>query len=593
MRNRQCAHWATLAALVTVSAIAACSSEDPSAPRDARGPQEEENPAAPGTASAPGGAGVKPGDGDPNVGGFSNAPLEPSEPGPSAVRRLNADEYARTVRDLFPGYALPSLTIPSDGKVLGFDNNVTVQGSSDALVAALETVSRSVADAVSANPAKLTGCAPTAPAQEETCVRTFLASFGKRAFRRPMSLEEAERFVAFYKRARAGDPSKGLEPNDHAAGLGMLVSAFLQSPQFLFRLELGDGAVDAMGAIPLSQYELASRLSYFLWRSMPDDALLAAADAKKLSDPVELEKQARRMLSGSEPRARETVANFFQQWLGEAMSRDQEPDFVKDSPEYNPALGKAMRDETRMFVDHVVWDKQGSLHALLTSNETYANGPLAQLYGATVPNPSAMQLVTLNPAQRAGLLTQGSFLAGRGHRATSAPVLRGTFVLFQLLCQPIGAPPANVDLSPPTPGAPGLPKTTRGFYEQTTAAPACAGCHGTVNNVGFGFENYDALGKWRSAENGEAIDASGKLPSGAAYTGAVALAQNLSADPKVHECMTQQWFRFNFGRQEAKSDIGTLQAANAAFKKKSHDIRELALSFITTKAFTHRRAVAQ
>jgi hypothetical protein len=329
---------------------------------------------------------------------------------------------------------------------------------------------------------------------------------------------------------------------------------------------------------------------------MPDDALFAAADTNKLAAATDLEAQARRMLAM--PKAKEVVQTFHAQWLRDGMTAAAETGLTKDPavfPAFDANLAASIFDETRRFVDHVIWEGDGSLRTLLTSSETYVNGPLADLYGiprASLPAGSAMTLVKLDPSQRAGILTHASFLAARAHANIGSPVLRGKFVLDQLLCSPPAPPPPGVDVTPPKPSQTGAPTTTRGLYA-AHASGACKGCHDSLDGVGFGFENYDAIGRYRTVENGVPVDATGTLTQSSdrtPYDGAIALSKLLADSRDVRECMTRQWFRFGFGRQETTDDIGTLQEAFGGFTGSSDKIVELVVSLVKTRAFASRRA---
>jgi len=252
----------------------------------------------------------------------------------------------------------------------------------------------------------------------------------------------------------------------------------LQAPQFLYRVEVGSGAAQN-GFAALSPYEMASRLSYFLWDSMPDATLMTAADGGQLGTADQLELQARRMFT--DPRAHATVANFHRQWL----RFEKLNNLVKDTsvfPQWNANVASAMVDSVKKFVEHEFWD-EGTLDAFLTDHPVDVNDALASIYGGAPPGSTAMQLVAADPAQRAGVMTQAGLLAGFAHDVYDSPVLRGVFVLDRLLCAAPPPPPANVNLT--LPATVTGPMTTRQMFEQTHEQGTCASCHHQIDGIGL------------------------------------------------------------------------------------------------------------
>jgi hypothetical protein len=503
-------------------------------------------------------------------------PTDPCEnaavdPGTSPIRRLNRTEYDNTVRDLLGDTTHPSSTFPPDEQLLGFDNNATALTLSPTLA---EQYMNSAEALVAAAPlTTLVSCDPVALG-ESACATQAIQTFGKRAYRRPLTGTEVSRMLTLYNWARG-------QAQDFATSMRVVAQAMLQSPKFLYRVELGGSQVGQ--GLQISGYEMASRLSYFLWQSMPDDALFAAADQGELSTPAQIEAQARRMLS--DPRARTTVANFHRQWL----EQDNLDRAIKD-PTLFPnfaALQPSMREESRRFVDDVFWS-DGHAPALFTSTYTFADSALARFYGATAPSGSGFQKVNLDPTQRSGVLTQAGWLSTWAKPDRTSPIHRGKFVREQLLCMQLAAPPANVPPPPPLDPT----KTQREQLMVHSQNASCNACHKLMDPVGFGFEGYDAIGAVRATENGLPVDTSGEVVQGGdatgTFNGAVELSQRLSKSTTVMGCVTTQWFRFAAGRADSIADACTQKRLVARFSAAGWDMKELLVALTQTDAFLYR-----
>jgi hypothetical protein len=291
--------------------------------------------------------------------------------------------------------------------------------------------------------------------------------------------------------------------------------------------------------VPLDNWEMAARLSYFLWRSMPDAELFRAAAAGELTEPANVAAQARQMLG--DPRVADTVWSFHEQWLGVKHAAQVEKDSTAFA-DFTPQIASLMYDETRAFVDYVIWQSDARLPTLLSSNTTFRNAALSAFYGDSNVLGSALEPVSLT--ERPGILAQGSFLATHAKPTETHPIERGLFVREKLFCQTPPPPPddVNTDLPPLQPGL-----TTRERLEQHRADPACAGCHTLFDPIGLGLENYDATGRWRDTDNGDTIDASGTLSGtdvDGDFVGPVELANRLTQSAQVSDCVMRQWFRF-------------------------------------------------
>jgi hypothetical protein len=545
--------------------------------------------APPGAATTSGAAGAAPSSGAAGTTSFSSgvtcngttdAPVVP-------LRRLTRQEYASSVRDLLAMSTPPSTDdIPADENVGPFASNsvtsLTDLGTQQYLDSA-ETLS-AAAVATPAALAALVGCDRTvAGATDASCALQFIDRFGARAFRRPVAADEEARYVGLYTNAAAA----GI----FSDGIRLVVEAFLQSPSFLYHVE-DDSTPQAGGTLVLlDSYQLAARLSFFLWTSVPDDALMTAAAAGALNDPAMLRAQVTRMLA--DPRAHDAIATFHTQWLDLAKL----PSTTKDPalfPQFSPALRDAMQAETVAFVDDVLRNGDGRLETLLTAPYSILDGGLFDLYGVARPAGTTGPVrVELDPAQRAGVLTQASFLASHAHENQTSPVARGVAILRNVLCVALPDPPANVNNAPPDP-APGA--TTRQIFAAHESVASCAACHTMIDGIGLGFEAYDADGAFRATEAGQPVDTSGNVVAApeiaGPFSGAPQLAQKLAGAEQVQQCVARQWFRFALGRLEGASDGCSLQSMFTAFDASKHDVRELLAAIATSDAFRYRKVGA-
>ncbi len=500
--------------------------------------------------------------------------------GSAPVRRLTNVEYENTVRDLIGGDvpALPEQ--PSDAVLEGsFENDALSLGPSDVRIARYEDAAIRLAEHAISSPLARDRVLPCATANAD-CGEQFVESFGKRAFRRPLTGDELDRWIAFFESQRVAI--------DFDAGVQLTISAMLQTPQFLYRLE-NQGSAVSPDQLELTQHELASRLSYFLWETMPDDDLLAAADAGELGTDTQLEAQARRLLADA--RARNAVRNFHRQWLylDRVLNEDKVPELF---PAWTGPVRESAKEETLQFIENTFFDG-GTVADLFTSNVAYVDDAMAELYDVPSP-PEPWSEVELDPAERAGLLSRIAFLAGNAHEANGSPPLRGVYVMERLLCEPRPSPPANADLSPivadPTQG----PMTNRDLFEQRVAPSTCQGCHVRIDGFGYGFESYDAAGQFRAEDNGLPVDASGYangIGNDAQYEGAVELQGLLARSDVVRDCVAKQWFTYANGRPIEPTDTCQLEAIQAAFAASGGDLVELLIAIVTRPEFRLRSQV--
>ncbi len=518
--------------------------------------------------------------------------------GSAPMRRLANAEYLHTLRDLFPGVTVALPELPPDTDTGGFENDALSLGASDVRVARWEEIAWRYGSAITATPASLSTFLPCAASAtdettEQACGQELVRDFGLRAMRRPLASDERDRYLALFEAQRVAIDFEG--------AVQLTVMAMLQAPSFLYRIEVPSvdsqsGARDAAIAA-LDSYQVATRLSYFLWESTPDDALLDAAGAGELETPEQIEAQARRMLEDG--RAREAVVDFHRQWLD--FDRILEEEHARRVPElfpgWNEDLRNAVREEQDRFVESTIFDDEGTLTALLTSNRTWVNGELAQLYGVAGPSDGSTWTQTELPAaERAGLLTRAGFLASHSHSANGSPPLRGVFITERLLCEPRPSPPASANTSPPTaePGA--GPRTNRQLFEERTAAPVCQGCHVRMDGMGFGFENYDAIGAFRELDDGLPVDSSGNVLGtdvDGPYVGGVELSGILAESERVQECATRQWVRYALGRAPEREDACLIDRLADRFAESDGNVRDLLVAIVTSPEFRHRPAAQE
>jgi hypothetical protein len=508
-------------------------------------------------------------------------------PPPAVIRRLTRREYNNTIRDLLGDTSNPANAFPVEEEAFGFDNNAHANGISEVLAEQYQAAAEQIAARAVADARRLGAIAGCDLATGEACVRAFVTNFGKRAFRRPLETPERDRIVGLYTAARAR--------YDATLGLQMVLQAFLQSPHFLYRAERGEPPRPGQAFARLTGFEIATRLAYMFWGTMPDDELFAAAEQGALATAAGIEKQARRMLDANDKRARALVADFHDQWLNlpEVDEMDKSTT-TYGSVGYKPELRPAMRAETQSFVDAVFWG-DGKLGTLLTAPYSYMNGALATFYGgvSNAPTGSTFQKVDLNPAQRAGLLTHAALLALHSKRNQTSPVHRGLFVRRDFLCFEPPAPPQIEGISPP---ALSSTLTTAERWSRHSQDPACAGCHSLIDPIGLGFESYDGVGRYRATENGKTIDPRGEIKAAdvaGPFTGAVELGKRLAASEDVRGCVSMQWYRYAFGTSgDSEADGCTLRAVKERFAASGHNLRELVIALTQTDAFVYRALAA-
>ncbi len=523
-----------------------------------------------------------PGDpGGPGVGGPTAAVTGPL----TRIARLTHKQYDNTVADLlrYTPDTPPSLSFLADSSFAGYDNNADGLTASDVLVQQYQQSAEALAaGAVTKSLAKLVTCTPAGDGS--ACAKEFIQKFGRRAFRRPLEDAETAAYLAGFTKAAASYAGTNAFDN----GVQFVIESMLQSPYFLYRAELGQTKA-ADGAIPLSDYEVASRTSYLLWNTMPDDSLAAAADAGQMHTFDQVRAQALRLLA--DPRARETIADFHSQWL--QLSRYATNYLTKNPatyPGFSADTGATLQLEATQFVSSVVFDDKGGFSALMTAPYTFVNSDTAKIYGVQGTFTKDLQKVQLNPAQRAGYLTQVGFLASHAYADGDSPIHRGVFIQRQLLCNQIPPPPPGVNPTIPPPSA--TLKTTRDRVAAHTAGAPCNGCHTSIINPGgFAFEHYDGIGAWRDQDNGAPVDAAATIRMDGAdvsFTDAVDFAHKLAASTQARRCFVTNWMRYAYAHQEATADTPVIDAFTTKLADPAYDVQSFILDLTQTRSFLFR-----
>jgi hypothetical protein len=495
------------------------------------------------------------------------------------LRRLTDRQYQNAVRDLFRGQVQPSTRFPASelgGSRSHFstepDANVTTLLGAENILDSAEETALAVVDHLNA----ILPCAAATP--NEACAGTFIDDVARRAYRRPLAPEERTLLLTVYRKATGTDAFKD--------GIALVTSTILQSPQFLYLVEVGKPA--GTNLIELTDHEIATRLSFLLWDSLPDAALIDAATKGTLHTGPQVRAQAERMLA--DPKARATIVRFAREWTnlhvwnaGEKASRD-----------FTAALATSMQTEFDMFMQSAFLDATGGVKTLLTSSSTFANTALAALYGVPAPVGTDMRPVNVDPKTRAGLLTLPAFLSSAAHGDQPSYVQRGVFVLQKLLCRDLPEPPPDAAQRAPAtpPNASQRQKSTaiRGVAE-------CGVCHSMIDPIGLGFDGYDEIGRVRTTlpatQGGGAVDQRGELkvglPVDGVFNGPVELAGKLAASRDAQACLGRQWFRFAISRLDNADDACSVNGLASELGGSGQTLRELVLALTAAEEFRFRR----
>ena len=537
-----------------------------------------------GAGSFPGGgsAGVGNGAGSGGASGAAGASGSAGAPTGAEIMtqpswRLTNTEYKNTVHDLFGIDATTPLD--PDGAAAGFSAGLV---AGDATVAAYRGSAIQVASQSAALLTKVPCDQAAITANPTDCATKFIDAVGPKAFRRPLDADTRSALIALFGKVQ---PQFGFN-----AGLQAIVEEMLQSPYFLYHLELEEQA-KGPGQVAVTGYSMASRLSYLIYASLPDDELFTQAAANQLSTPEQISAQAMRMLGSDKAKA--GLRNFYEQWLR-----------VRALPASKGGQFAALYDSTSVLgsfdaqVDAALWSPKSGLTTLLTGTQAFVNDKTAALFGVNGITGSAYQAVNVNPAQRAGILMHPALMATFGTETGSHPIKRGVFVWDQVVCQELGDPPPNVPAFPPVPAN----SSVRQAYETFTSPALCQVCHQRINPVGFLFESYDTIGRYRTIDdNGQAVnsqvtivkaqnvDGTDDATLNVATPNAVQFAANLAADGSVTtQCLVTQLYRYALRRATNPADKATLGTLSASYTTSEQNMSKLIAGLAQTQGFLNR-----
>jgi len=490
--------------------------------------------------------------------------------GPRTIRRLTPDEYDATVSALLGIDSTLGDSFPADPEVDGFANQSAALVVSPLLAEQLRAAAVSLSEDAVTDVDALTGCAGDAT---EACARAFIERFGRRAFRRSLTGEELDRYVGLYREASA---------DGFDAGIALVLQGILQSPHFLYRMEIGVDQGD--GTARLEGPEVASALSYLLTGGPPSDGLLASAEAGELDTGAGRRAAAEALLD--EAGTRTAFARFVRQWL----DLDRIVTVPKDAaahPEFDATVRRRMLAEVDAFVEAVVFDGEGTLTAMLTAPRLHPDPVLASFYGVGAP---ATDHGPVDDPTRSGLLTLGAVLSVAAGPEEPSPVLRGRMVREAMLCQPLPDPPPGVVVEPP-PIDPS--QTTRERWSMHSELEPCASCHRLMDPIGFSFEAFDAVGVHRTHEpNGHPVDVEGEVMgtrlTDGAFSGVQELGAHLANSREVQDCFVSQWFRYAYGAIESVATRCALQRLQDRFSAGGLDVRALILDTVEDDHFVLR-----
>lgn len=504
----------------------------------------------------------------------------------TAFPRLTHAQWENTVRDLLRLNAPPELSdgFEPDTRLSFFDNNARALRVSSDLWANYQSAAETLAAEITGDAAALAALLPDGlPVDPVERARAVVRDIGRRAYRRTLSETEVDAHVALFQRGPTHFPE--MDPFD--AGARLFLEAVLQSPHFVYRVEVGGSR--SGDEVLLDGFEIASRLSYMIWNTMPDDALLDAAERGELQTPDQIAAQAARLLD--DPRGQAMVERFHAQLLNWDLFRGLSKD-PAEFPLYYGGVGDDMYEEARRFVEYVVLQEGGSLAELLTAPYTFVNADLAAIYGLEGAFDQGFSFASFDAVthpDRGGMLTQLGFLASHG--GLTGSVHRGVFINHRVLCTELPPPP---DALPPIPADSGMTLTSRERIEMHTGPGTCgATCHGTyINPIGFAFESFDGLGQLRTEENGKPIDTSGSFEFAdgpVSFDGAAQLNEAMATRVETHDCYTKHWVEYALGRDTAGSDLDLIQSLGDA-SLSGLSVEALILELVKSDEFRVRNA---
>lgn len=486
------------------------------------------------------------------------------------LRLLTKVEYQNTIKDVLGLSDIHVADFPAEKRIHGFKNNSqTNLVSVDHLDAYHAAATKIAKNLVASSFQAAAGCPVTAG---ESCATTLIQSLGQKLWRRPITTEESSRLLAVFKSQSA---------NGNAAGFEILIRVLLSSPHFLYRTEIGNAGV-------LTPYELAHALSYFFWSSVPDDELRRLANSGEISRNATLLQQASRLLKS--PKAKLGLTQFAESYL----AYNRASTITKDKnkfPSYTDQVRDAMVKESEDTFDFLIRTKNATFKDLFSNDFSVGPQMLATFYGASPSNQDGVETISFATQKRRGILALGSVLASLANGTDPNPISRGVFVREHMLCEILPFPTdIKIDPLPVLPGA-----SVRERFAVHTASPSCRGCHERIDGVGFGMDDYDAVGLLRSTDNGKPVDSSGNVfdldGKNHIYNGLDGLTGILKDSERAKRCFVLQAFRESAGRFEAEGDICSIRAIADDFVKNDSSIAELLIRIITDPAFMKRKGL--
>jgi mono/diheme cytochrome c family protein len=490
----------------------------------------------------------------------------------SLARRHSRSELDNTLRDLLGDTDAPATRLLIEDDFSPFDNDYTSQLASQALIDSLEALAQDVAERMVRDPRARAAFLPCSPQSDgdQACFRQLVGELGRRAFRRPLEAAEIDTYLPLL--AFATEQNADVD-NDFFTAVELFVRALLQDPEFLYRIEIGTPS-DRDDVRALTQLEVATRLSYLLWGSTPDDALLERAEQGRLGSAEQRRSEAERLLD--DPRARGQLERFHALWLG-----------YRAIP-HPPALTTAFARESAALLGRVIFEERRDYFDVFRLEETYLDRTLADHYG--LPRPAAESgWVPYGDSGRAGILSHGSVLSAFSKFSDTSPTQRGIFVRTRLLCETVGAPPANVMVDQPPSSDESPCKAAR---YAAHAQGSCAGCHGPIDSIGFGLERFDIAGRYREHDEGLpecSIEGRGALPGFGSFSGPAELGALLTESGKLETCVVRQYLSFAIGRAIEDGDAEALARLTRSFEAQQRGFLELVLSLVADDAFALRK----
>jgi len=497
------------------------------------------------------------------------------DPGPVRLRRLTHAEYARSVRDVLGVDPAAEVALfPADVTTGSFDNDAQNQTISVLLGEGYLGAAQTIAAQVVADPGLRDAALGCDPAIGETCLREGLSRLGRMLWRRPLAADELDALVAVGAAEETSDEQ-----------VSIAIEALLLSPKFLFRVEIGEPTADDPSILRLTGYEVATRLSYFLWGTTPDGALLDAAEAGELDEADGVSEHARRMLA--DERARGAMRDFTEQWFRVRDMEEQYRDPVA-FPGWGPGLATSMREELALLLDDYMWSEESML-GIYTADHGYVDARLAEVYGLPAGDMALEPVSWADDAERGGLFTTAAFATASSRAGDTSPVTRAVYVREVMLCDPPPAPPPDVPLLEPEEG-----ESVEDAFERHTKDPVCAGCHLTLDPIGHGLERYDSIGRLREAyADGSPVRLEGKITIDGqerGFAGGKELGQAIAGSEAAAECVVAHAYRFALGREETEDDTCSMARLSESFATADQAFEPLLVEIVTSDAFRFRRA---